>query len=82
MILSREGRLQFFEHWITQDWDTEALIDNADIIDGLRFAPLMEVLRYKDELNRPKDAADIEVLRHHLGLPADALATTAVASVR
>lgn len=77
-----QGRLQFSEHWITQDWDTDALIDNAEIIAGLRFAPLMEVLRYKEELKRPKDAADIEALRHHLGLPADALATTAVASAR
>lgn len=60
------GRLQFSEYWIPGDWDTDALIDNAEIIDGLRFAPLTEVLRYKEELNRPKDSADIRLLRRHL----------------
>jgi len=66
-----EGRLQFFERWITRDWDTDELIDNAEIIDGLRFAPLVEVLRYKEKLLRPKDVADIRALRDHLGRPAE-----------
>lgn len=60
------GTLQFSERWITSRWDTDALIDNAEIIDGLRFVPLADVLRYKEELQRPKDEADIAALRTHL----------------
>lgn len=70
------GQLQFFDRWITREWDTDTLIDNADVIDGLRYAPLAEVLRYKQELRRPKDEADIQVLRGHLRATDDALATT------
>lgn len=60
------GRIQFSERWISGDYDTDALIDGAEIMDGLPFARLEEVLRYKEKLNRPKDQDDIEALRKHL----------------
>lgn len=56
------GRIQFSQEWIFKIWDTDNLIDRADIIEGLRFAPLADVLVYKRMLMRPKDKADIHVL--------------------
>jgi hypothetical protein len=56
------GRIQVSQKWISTDWDTDDLIDRAEIIQGLRFAPLADVLAYKRILMRPKDIADILAL--------------------
>lgn len=60
------GRVQFSERWITNRWDSAELIENAEVVGGLRFARLRDVLDYKLELRRPKDLADIERIREHL----------------
>lgn len=44
----------------------EALIGSADVIDGVPFAPLTDVLKWKETWGRPKDLADIELIRRHL----------------
>ncbi|PRY32591.1 hypothetical protein [Umezawaea tangerina] len=70
------GRIQFSQQWISADFDTDALIDGAKLVDNLRFAQLDEVLRYKELLGRSKDHDDIAALREHLRLtPALAGAT-------
>ncbi|MCW2914581.1 MAG: transcriptional regulator, AraC family [Actinomycetia bacterium] len=56
------GRIQFSQEWISKVWDTDDLIDRAEIIEGLRFAQLTDVLAYKQMLMRPKDLADIQAL--------------------
>ncbi|WP_406633713.1 hypothetical protein [Amycolatopsis sp. WGS_07] len=61
-----EGRIQVSAGWITPQWNPTALIDNADLIEGLRFARLLDVLHYKQELRRPKDLADIKKIQAHL----------------
>lgn len=60
------GHIEFFDRWITDDWDTDALIDGADIFGGIRFASLTEVLRYKEQLKRPDDLADIAAIEARL----------------
>jgi hypothetical protein len=62
----KDGHIQFSAGWITNGWDTDDLIDNADVIDGLRFARLPDVLQYKKELHRPKDLADIYAIQAYL----------------
>lgn len=57
-----EGRINFFRDWITADWDPDELIDGADVVAGVRFARLSEVLAYKRMLMRPKDVVDIRAL--------------------
>jgi hypothetical protein len=57
-----DGRIQFFREWISTDWDTDDLIDQAEIIEGLRFAQLVDVLAYKRMLMRPKDIMDIHAI--------------------
>jgi hypothetical protein len=61
------GRIQIFSEWISKAWDTDELIDRAEIIQGLRFARLADVLAYKQVLLRPKDMADIHALTELLG---------------
>lgn len=59
------GRLQFSSGWTNSLWSPDELIDNAQLVDGLRFARLADVLRYKQELRRPKDLIDIANIQAH-----------------
>jgi len=56
------GLIQFSPGWISEDWDTDDLIGRAEIIEGLPFAQLTDVLEYKQMLGRPKDRPDIQAL--------------------
>ncbi|MET9598220.1 MULTISPECIES: hypothetical protein [unclassified Streptomyces] len=48
----------------TQGWSTDQLIDEADVIDGVPFMRLGDILRWKIAAGRPKDHADITAIRH------------------
>ena len=67
MIQLWHGLIEVSPEWITPRWDANELIDQADVIDGLRFARLEQVLAYKRLLRRPKDLRDITVLEAALG---------------
>ena len=58
-----DGLIQFSAGWVSEEWEAAALIDRAEIIQGLPFALLEDVLVYKQYLNRPKDRQDIDRLR-------------------
>ncbi|GLZ40678.1 hypothetical protein [Actinokineospora sp. NBRC 105648] len=53
------GRIQFSQRWIPPADTAEELIRRAEVIDGLRYADLRDVLAYKLDLRRPKDVVDI-----------------------
>ncbi|SRR6266545_5223270 len=59
------GKIMLFRDWITPDWDPGGLIDRAEVIAELRFAPLADVLAYKLLLQRPKDLTDIQGITAH-----------------
>lgn len=63
------GLIQFSSGWISDDWDTDDLIDRAESIQGLPFAQLTDVLAYKQMLDRPTDRPDIEALLDLLRQP-------------
>ena len=67
MALFWDGRIEFSPKWISEEWDTDDLIGRAEIIEGLPFAQLTDVLAYKQQLGRPKDGPDIEALLGLLG---------------
>jgi hypothetical protein len=46
--------------------DPQRLIDQADIIEGVAFVRLTEVLRWKKASGRPKDLADIRLIEQYL----------------
>jgi hypothetical protein len=56
------GLIEVFADWLPGLHDSEELLTNPELIDGLPFARLERVLVYKRHLARPKDAADIKAL--------------------
>jgi hypothetical protein len=62
-----DGLIQFSRGWISNNWDADDLIDRAEMIEGLPFTPLADVLKYKRSLRRPKDREDIRALERLLG---------------
>ncbi|MBV9796275.1 MAG: hypothetical protein JO016_20325 [Actinobacteria bacterium] len=69
MALFYDGSIQFSRGWVSDDWTADDLIERAEIIEGLPFARLADVLAYKQMLRRPKDLPDIEALLGVLGKP-------------
>ncbi|MDT3400301.1 hypothetical protein RKE29_27430 [Streptomyces sp. B1866] len=62
------GVFEVFDTWDYGDYNPapEDIIAAAETIDGVPFAPLTEVLKWKKAFGRPKDAADVELIEHHL----------------
>lgn len=50
----------------TYNPSVEQLIEVAEVIDGVPFAPLDEVLKWKRAFGRPKDVADVQLIEEHL----------------
>lgn len=63
------GLIQLSQGWVSDDWDADDLIDRAEVIQGLPYAQLTDVLAYKQMLLRPKDHQDIVALHHALRQP-------------
>nr|BFE55860.1 hypothetical protein GCM10020063_003860 [Dactylosporangium thailandense] len=70
MMRFEDGLIEFSRGWVSDDWNSDELIDQlidrAEVIEGLPFAPLADVLRYKRTLNRPKDRDDIVAIERYL----------------
>jgi hypothetical protein len=68
MLVHREPRLEVeaLTEWMPGVWDIEGLIKNADIIDGLAFVKLEEVLRWKKMRDKEKDKKDTEAIEEYL----------------
>ncbi|MDD5251865.1 MAG: hypothetical protein PHT12_04515 [Patescibacteria group bacterium] len=60
------GRIEIFPDWGPGDWNVNTLIDQAEIIDGIRFVTLENVLKWKKMMNRPKDAEHIRIIEDYL----------------
>jgi hypothetical protein len=54
--------------WHYGDYDPtpEEIISAADMIDGVPFAPLVEVLKWKRAFGRPKDVADVRLIQAYM----------------
>ena len=65
------GLIEVSRGWVPDEWDADKLIDEANVIEGFRFATLPNVLRYKRSLKRAKDIPDIVAIEAYLrsGLP-------------
>ena len=59
------GAIEVFGGWL--GWDIDLLIDGAEIIDGLPFARLEDVLAFKRFYGRPKDLEHVRLKERHLG---------------
>lgn len=57
-----DGRIEVCDRWFMHNSDTDRLIENAEVHDGLRFFSVDQVVEYKSYLNRPKDRKDLAKL--------------------
>lgn len=56
------GAITFGTSWAIGEFDPDELIDSAEIIEGLPFVRLKDVVRYKEIAARPKDLAHLRLL--------------------
>lgn len=61
-----DGKIEIFNHWMESGWDTDELIDTADVIDGIRWVSLENVLKWKKEMGREKDFEHIQMIEEYL----------------
>jgi len=62
MVELAGGSLQIFDAWTSPDWNVDELIDNADLVAGIRFVAVADVVRWKRSAHRPKDVADLRLI--------------------
>ena len=60
------GAITIGTRWAIGEFDTDELIDAAEIIEGLPFVKLKYVVRYKEIATRPKDLAHLRLLERSL----------------
>lgn len=62
------GTYEADDTWHYGDYDPtpEEIIGIADMIQGVPFAPLVEVLKWKQAFGRPKDVADVGLIEQYL----------------
>ena len=54
-VLLFDGKIEVLDGWFPASWDVDTLIDEADLISGLRFVKLEVVAETKKMLQRPQD---------------------------
>ncbi|MEU3649294.1 hypothetical protein AB0E59_38385 [Lentzea sp. NPDC034063] len=59
------GDLQFLDSWFP-GWDTDALIDEADVLHGVRFVRLEVIRATKVMLGRPRDLEHVALIDAHV----------------
>lgn len=67
-MLKHKGELdvEVFTEWLPGIWDIKKLIKEAEIIGGLAFVNLKEVLKWKRIRGKEKDKKDIEIIENYL----------------
>jgi hypothetical protein len=58
--------IELCKNWWPGTWNIQQLIDNAEIIDGLPFVRLEDVIRWKRSRGREKDSKDIVIIENFL----------------
>lgn len=62
------GEIEFYPAcaWDPKMSGLEGAIERAELIDGLRFVLLEDLVRWKKEMARPKDFEHIKMIEHYL----------------
>lgn len=64
VVRLHDGKVEIFAGWMGTDID--GIIDRAELIEGLPFASLGDVLAFKRALGRPKDLEHIRLIEEYL----------------
>lgn len=60
------GKLEFLDSWFP-GWDTDELIDGADVLHGMRFVRLEVIRATKLKLGRPRDLEHVALIDAYVG---------------
>jgi len=60
------GDIELWKKWRAGDWNIENLIKEAEMIDGLPFVRLEEMIKWKKMNGREKDLRDAETAEKYL----------------
>lgn len=63
-VVRPRPEVEIFDGWLGDD--TDQLIDGAELIEGVPFVTLEEVLRFKRRLGRPKDEKHLRLIEQYL----------------
>lgn len=61
-----KGEIELWLDWYPGEWDVEDLIENSEMIDGLPFVKLDQVLKWKKIMGRDKDMVDVKIIEKFL----------------
>lgn len=61
-----KDNFELWQNWQPGEWDINKLINEAEVIDGLPFVRLEDVLVWKKLYGREKDLKDVEVIEKFL----------------
>ncbi len=61
-----EGQIEVYDSWTPGDWDVNELIKTAEITEGIRFARLEDVIKWKKVMGRPKDTEHLAMIKQCL----------------
>jgi len=61
-----DDKIEIYKNWRPGDWDINELIGTAEIIDGLPFVGLENIIKWKKIYGREKDLRDIEIIENFL----------------
>ncbi|GAA5085712.1 hypothetical protein HNP84_010213 [Thermocatellispora tengchongensis] len=64
-VLLFDGEIEIFNGWFPELGTVDELISRSDLIDGLRYESLHDVVRWKRTLDRQKDRDDIKLIDQH-----------------
>ena len=59
------GEIEIWKDWMPLTDNVDALIDDADIIEGIRFVKLKDIINLKKIQNREKDIKDIQLIEQY-----------------
>jgi predicted nucleotidyltransferase len=62
----RVGQVEIYNTWHPEVGDLDILIQEADVVEGVRFVKLEKVLEWKQKYGRRKDADDISAIKTFL----------------
>ena len=65
-IKFKDGEIEAFDQWCTPGCDVDDIINHADVIEGIPFARLQDVLCWKEQMNRDKDMDDIKLVEAYI----------------
>lgn len=64
-VLLFDGRVEVLSGWFPELWDIDRLIDDADVVEGVRFVKLDVIAHTKKLLQRPQDELHLQILTDH-----------------